>query len=93
MKSLDGEAVPLMTAREWCESHRLVLPAPSMLALGPVRPGWLDERTPCCCERVVIMHTKKAMSAEFVIEHLISRPRYSGGVFVYDPKGIGTKGH
>lgn len=78
------------SAREWAESHQPLLSA--LLDLSRTAgPGWLDDDTPCACERVKLMHGGRTLSIH-MIEQLISRPLGSDGVRTFDPRGKGTNG-
>jgi hypothetical protein len=90
MQSQDGEPVPLVTAREWAESHRPMLP-PLIVRRRAAGPGWLDNDTPCACERVMLMQGGRTLSIS-MIEWLISRPLGSDGIRTFDPRDKGTKG-
>lgn len=90
MPSQDGEPVPLMTAREWAESHRRLPSLPPPVLRRIAGPGWLDDDTPCACSRAFLMHARAVVSSHLV-EQLISRPLYSGGVCTFDPRDLSTK--
>lgn len=89
VNSIPGEKV-YGSARDWADSHRPLLPA-LLVRRRAAGPGWLDEDTPCVCERVKLMHGGRTLSIH-MIEWLISTPLGSDGIRTFDPRGKGTNG-
>lgn len=80
------------SAIEWANAHKgppqIVEPTRYLRD----RLGWLDENTPCFCDRLVMVHNGNSrLRQSRLIEAILSTPSRPA-ICTFDPKDIVTKG-